>query len=104
MTASRQVSWWAVHEFVAPKLEQVGDWPAAGTPEWCALENRNPVKWAAVLDAAQHWALRIDTEQEARAQAAKDIAAGENWAAIATSGLRREQFYNAKPWLRRAAS
>ena len=27
----RQVSWWSVHEYIAPVLECRGCWPAAGT-------------------------------------------------------------------------
>src|SRR5262249_27576247 len=35
--SSQQVSWWDVHEYVAPFLEAVGDWPPAGSPAWCQL-------------------------------------------------------------------
>ncbi len=58
---SAQVSWWDVHEFVAPLLEHVGSYPMAGTPEWCALPDYDPAKTAALLDAARHWALRVET-------------------------------------------
>jgi hypothetical protein len=57
---SQQVSWWDVHTFVSPWLEVVGSWPTAGTPEWCALPDGDPAKIAALCDAAQHHALRIE--------------------------------------------
>jgi Protein of unknown function (DUF2742) len=72
---SQQVSWWSVHEFVAPWLEIVGSWPTVGTPEWCALPDSGAAKIAALCDAAQHWALRVETCQEARADASKAISA-----------------------------
>jgi hypothetical protein len=101
---SRTVDWWSVHDFVIPLLTEVGTWPVAGTIAWIELDDTDPRKLAAVLDAGRHWALRIDSEQELRAQAAKDVAAGENWAAMATSTRNRAEFYAARPWLKRVAS
>ena len=49
----------------ATRLRKVEDWPMAGTPLWCELCDRDPIKWTSVLDAAQHWALRIETCQQA---------------------------------------
>jgi hypothetical protein len=72
--ASRQVSWWLVHEHVQPLLELVGDWPAAGTPAWCELPE-GPVKLAALYDAARHWALRLELNQAAMAEASHGISA-----------------------------
>ena len=46
-----------------------------GTPAWCSLANDDPRKWAALLDASEHWALRVDTCQEARCEASSDISA-----------------------------
>lgn len=45
-TASRAVSWWSVHEYVAPTLAAAVEWPMAGTPAWCDLDDTDPVKWA----------------------------------------------------------
>lgn len=83
MSGSRQVSWWSVHEHVSPLLESAGSWPMAGTPEWCALSDDDPRKLAALLDAARHWALRVDTCQEARAQASRAISAALPWTEMA---------------------
>jgi hypothetical protein len=63
--ASQQTSWSDVHAWVLPKLHLVEDWPMVGSPAWCQLGDRDLAKWAAVLDAAQHWALRIETCQQA---------------------------------------
>jgi uncharacterized protein DUF2742 len=82
--ASRQVSWWSVHEHAAPLLEAVGSWPTVGTPEWCELDDTDPRKIAALFDAAQHWALRVETCQQSRAEASHAISAAEDWSAIAT--------------------
>ena len=85
---SQQVSWWSVHEFIEGKLELIGRFPMIGTPEWCALDDRDARKWAAVYDAAQHWALRLETCQEARAEASRDLSAAADWSAIA-NGMAR---------------
>jgi Protein of unknown function (DUF2742) len=102
--SSQQVSWWSVREFVTPKLERVESWPMAGAPEWCALDGRDPAKWAALLDAAQHWALRVETCQQARCEASRDISAAADWSAVARETFVCNQFYAAKPWLKRIAS
>jgi hypothetical protein len=85
---SQQVAWWEVREFVAAQLDQVEQWPMIGTPAWCLLDDDDPVKLAAVLDAAQHWALRLETCQQARAEASRDVAAGADWRAIAGEKFR----------------
>lgn len=106
MTAvsSQQCCWWSVHVFVADRLERVGDWPMAGTPAWCALDDADPAKWAALLDAAQHWALRLETCQEARADASRAVSGALDWSALAHEINQRTEFYAARPWLRRVAS
>lgn len=87
---SQQVSWWAVHEFVTAVLDQVNGWPMLGTPAWCSLAHDDPRKWAAILDGAQHWALRVDTCQEYRAEASRAVAGAADWPEIAREidGLR----------------
>jgi hypothetical protein len=99
--ASQQVSWWAVHEFAQPCLNATESWPAAGTPAWCDLADDDPIKWAALLDAAQHWALRIETCQEASVNASHAISAAENWGARAAAIQQYNEFYAQRPWLRR---
>jgi hypothetical protein len=109
---SRQVSWWDVHTFVAPLLESVADrdvqntvkWPLLGTPAWCSLDDSDPLKWAALLDAAQHCALRWETTQQAYAEASHDVAAAADWSAIASRSYNRAAFYQARPWLKRVVA
>lgn len=101
---SQQVSFWSVHEFVEPWLLVVGSWPMLGTPLWCALDDGDPKKIAAVVDAAQHWALRLEMGQEARAEASRAIASAADWPAISREIHQRNDFYAAKPWMRRRVS
>ncbi|OBJ00374.1 hypothetical protein A5660_25045 [Mycobacterium alsense] len=98
------MAWFEVHTFVAPMLQAVGSWPTAGSPAWCELADDDPVKVAAVLDAGRHHALRVETAQQARAEASRDVSAAADWSAIAHEIHCRDQFYAARPWLRRAAS
>lgn len=86
---SRAVSWWSVHEFVQRYLEAAGHYPAAGTPAWCELADGDRRKWAALLAAAEHHVLRVETAQEERAEAAKDVSAAADWRAIATEIFQR---------------
>jgi Protein of unknown function (DUF2742) len=88
----------------ATRLRKVEDWPMAGTPLWCELCDRDPIKWTSVLDAAQHWALRIETCQQAECEASHDLSAGEDWLAVARIAEQRGELYSARPWLRRGAS
>ena len=92
MSSAQQVSWFPVHEHVAPLLEMVGQWPTVGTPEWCALDG-SPVKLAAIYDAARHWALHLELGQEARADASRAVSAGADWKAIAQEIRRRRGVY-----------
>ena len=101
---NQQVSWWDVHEYVTARLEQVGPYPMAGTPAWCALPDDDPAKMVALYDAAQHWALRLETCQEAECEASHEISAAEDWSAIASQHLHRAQFYAERPWLKRVSA
>jgi hypothetical protein len=101
---SRQVSWWSVHEFVAGRLEVIGSWPMVGTPEWCALPDDDPRKLAALFDAARHWALRVETCQQAEADASHDISAAVDWSAIGAAMRSHNEFYAQRPWLKRRVS
>ncbi|WP_370499769.1 DUF2742 domain-containing protein [Mycolicibacterium sp. jd] len=96
--ASQQVSWSEVHGFVLPKLQKAGDWPMAGSPAWCELEDRDPVKWASLLDAAQHWVLRIEGLQQAECAASHAISASEDWSRIAHLVRGRADYLDARPW------
>ena len=100
---SRQVTWYAVHEFVDPYLAGDRDWPIAGTPAWMRLADDDPIKMCSVLDAARQWALRNETEQEAAAQASADLSAAVDWSAIASYQRQQTEFYAENPDLRRRA-
>lgn len=100
---SRSVSWWPVHEFVERMTATVPGWPMAGSPAWCALADDDPRKLAAVLDAGQHHALRVETAQEERAAASQSVAAGADWPAIAQEILQRRAFCVSRPWAKRVA-
>jgi hypothetical protein len=71
-----------VHEWVQPYLEAAGPLPMVGSPGWCELDDTDPAKVAALFDAAQHWALRVETCQQARAETSRDISAAADWPAI----------------------
>jgi hypothetical protein len=102
-TDSRQVSFLAVHEFVAPVLAQVNNsWPMLGTPAWCLLAHNDPRTWAAVFDGAQHYALRLELDQEAMVDASQTISTAEDWPAIAREFQQINEFRTARPWMRRA--
>jgi Protein of unknown function (DUF2742) len=101
LITSQQVNWWTVHEYMAAALAAACSWPMAGTPEWCALNDSDPAKTAALFDAAQHWALRVETCQQAKCEAGRDISAAEDWSSISQEIRRRNDFYAERPWLRR---
>ncbi len=103
-SASREVAWLTVHEFVQHVLAAAGSWPMVGTPAWCELDDDDPVKIAAVYDAAQHHALRLELNQQAMAEASRDISAAADWSAIAQRVRQEREFYAEKPYLRRVAS
>lgn len=86
---SRTVDWWAVHTYAEPTLIEVGDWPMVGTLPWQYLPTDDPAKLAAVLDAARHWALRIESNQQAMAEASRSVAAAADWPAVARGIQRR---------------
>ncbi|CAN5523537.1 hypothetical protein BH09ACT7_BH09ACT7_08440 [soil metagenome] len=91
-----------MHELVEPVLTSVGTWPMVGSALWQQLDDHDPMKWAAILDAARHWALRVDTSQEARAEASRAIAGAADWATLSREIRQRTEFYAERPWLRRA--
>lgn len=98
------MAWFEVHEYVQPILAAAGSWPMAGSPDWCSLPDDDPRKVAALLDAAQHWVLRVETSQEAMAEASRDISAAADWSGIAREIRQYNEFYAEKPYLKRVAS
>lgn len=71
-----------MHKLVEPLLSVIGAWPTVGTPAWCALDNDDR-KLCAIYDAAQHWALRVETAQTAQCDASREVCAAADWSAIA---------------------
>ena len=102
-TQSQQVSFWDVHEHTAPLLDMVGPFPTVGTPAWCALPD-GPVKLAAIYDAARHWALRLETCQQATCGASRDVSSAADWSSIGQEIMQRNSFYAQRPWLKRKVS
>ena len=82
-----------MHEYVVPILSSVESWATVGTPEWCALPDGDPVKVAALMDAARHWALRVETCQQQLAEASHDVSGAADWKAIGTEMQRRREVY-----------
>jgi hypothetical protein len=101
---SRQVNWWEVHTFAAPISAAVDSWPLIGTKQWCELSDDDPRKIAAIFDSAQHWALRIETCQQAYADAGAEISAAAPWSRIAQYLRAEREFYAAHPWMKREVS
>jgi hypothetical protein len=98
------VSWWTVHEFITPALRKAESWPLPGTPTWCALADDDPVKLASLLDAAQHWALRLETCQQASVEASQSISAAHNWGEIGQRIQVRREWMAARPWTGRVSA
>ena len=103
-TIARTVDWWAVHQFVAEFLNRIESWPLAGTLEWQRLTDDDARKWASLLDAAQHHALRMETAQDARAEASKAVAAAVDWPAVASEITQRRRWRATRPWAVRTES
>jgi hypothetical protein len=98
--STRTVDWWAVHLYRERMLRQFGvqTFPMVGTLAWEALADDHPAKLAAVVDAAQHWALRLDARQEAMADASRAVAAAVDWQTQARRTRDRTEFARANPW------
>jgi hypothetical protein len=101
---SRQVDWWSVHEFVEPYLRAAGGYPMAGTVAWQLLSDTDPAKWAALLDAAQHHVLRVDTCQEQLAEASQNISRAADWGAVTRWNRSRAEATASGTYIPRRAS
>ena len=102
--ASRQVAWFEAHLFKERVVGWVDERPTAGTPSWCALPDDDARKQAALLDAGVLWCLERDTEQEQRAEASRAIAGAADWRKVAQYFIQRNDFYAAKPWMKRRSA
>jgi hypothetical protein len=87
-------------------LESAGSMPlpVPGSPEWCALDASDARKLAAVLDGCQHWCLRLETEQQARAEASRAISAAADWSNVAREIRQRNDFRKTHPWAKRVVA
>lgn len=104
VTTARTVDWWTVHQFVIEWLSRVESWPLVGTLEWQRLTDDDARKWASLLDAAQHWALRVEAAQDARAEASRAVAAATDWAAVSSELRQIRDFKAANLWAKRVTS
>jgi hypothetical protein len=64
-----------------------------GNPAWCALPDDDPRKVAAIYDAAQHHALRVETAQTALAEASRHVSEAADWSRIAREIRDRQAVY-----------
>lgn len=101
---SQQVSWWPCHEFITTLAVQANSMPIAGTPEWCGLADGDSRKLLALALAGEHHVLRVETAQQAFAEASREIAAAVDWSTVAREIQQRNSFYAERPWLRRKGS
>lgn len=90
-SGSRQVTWEAVHEYVE-RVATTAGFPMVGTLEWCSLPDDDERKAAAIYSAAEHWALYVEGNQRARAEASRDVSAAADWPGIARQ-IRRSDVY-----------
>jgi len=81
-TASQQVCWVAVLEFVQRRGIDPQTVLLAGTPQWNDLPDDHPDKLGAVLAAGVHHALRLDCGQTALACASREISTAAAWSRI----------------------
>lgn|GEM_PF-1221190 len=100
---SQQVNWWSCHTFIEAAVRQanIGPLPLAGTPLWCSLAEGDPRKLLALAVAGEHHALRMETAQQAVADASREIAAVADWSRVAREIQQRSNFYAERPLLRR---
>ncbi|OBK12715.1 DUF2742 domain-containing protein [Mycobacterium asiaticum] len=98
------MNWLTVHEFIRPVLNQVSDWPTLGTPAWCSLAHEDPRKWCALLDGSQHHALRLELNQQARAEASKGVSGAADWSKLSREMQQLRDFRDARPWAKRVVS
>lgn len=101
ISSSRQVAWWPVHEFVVHLVAQVGHLPVAGTPAWQALSDDDPRKLLSLAVAGEHYVLRVETAQEAMAEASRAVAAAADWPQVAREVHARSSFRANHPWAKR---
>lgn len=88
-TTARTVHFHTVCAYVDRVLGGVeGNPPLLGSIEWQRLNDRDPLKVAAVYQAAMERALYYEATQIALGEASKAIAAAADWPAVAQSARR----------------
>jgi len=103
VAAAQQVSWWDTHVFISTLTADL-NLPPAGTPEWCAMSDADPRKLLALAVAGEHHVLRVETAQQARADASKAVAGAADWSKVAREIQHRNSFYDERPWAKRVVS
>jgi hypothetical protein len=115
LSGSQQVTWWDVYTFCRSIIRQILDpdeddagrfiarGPVAGTPQWAALDDDDPLKLAACLAYSPHHALRIEAAQTGRAEASQDISAAADWGAVGNRIREYREWMDAHLWARRTA-
>lgn len=71
----------------------VGPLPWPGTPSWCELADGDPRKLLALAQFGVHHALRIETAQQAGAEASKAMSNALNWSEVSRQTQRRRGAY-----------
>ncbi|WP_422745176.1 DUF2742 domain-containing protein [Mycobacterium sp. WMMD1722] len=90
--SSQEVSWWATHVFITEMVAQANTTlPWAGTPAWRALDDADPRKLLSLAVAGEHHVLRVETGQDAIAQANVDLSTAEDWTEVARRVQRRHE-------------
>lgn len=111
-----QVTWFDVYLFCRNVIQQIlqvdsdtaadviAAGPVAGTPQWSALDDSDPLKLAAVLAYSPHHALRLDAAQAAMADAGSEISAAADWSVIGQRVRERAEWIAAHPWAKRISA
>lgn len=100
------ITWEPVHTFVGRLLAGRSTTIICGTPDWIQLDDDDPAKVAALLQAGSRWCLEMEIAQieqqrlDAKASAI-DISQARDWAAVAQRIRDRDAFYRDHPDLRR---
>lgn len=84
---SRTIVWLPVHDYNTALADRLGvslayRLPVPGTVGWLRLDDDDPVKKAALLQAASQRILHLEIDQEARAEASKSVSSAADWPTI----------------------
>jgi hypothetical protein len=111
------LDWSAVQAFlyrrpVVPTTDRIGApvvLPVAGSAEWCALDDADDRKSAALLVAGSRWVLQqqldqLDAGRAARKDAATEISQARDWSAVAKRIRDRDDAHRRGAFIPRKAS